>query len=117
MLGGRFKLVEIKSQAPPYLITIIFWENSRIQGRFKYKNIRDNKSEGFEKIETKNYSHPEIFKEDLVSNLSFELQAPLGSISGLAEYIRRDLGSDISESASENLEILKRTANKANLIL
>ncbi len=84
---------------------------------FKYKIPRDNKSSSFEKLETKNYSHPELFKEDLVSNLSFELQAPLGSISGLAEYIRKDLGSDISDSASENLEILKRTANKANLIL
>jgi two-component system, sensor histidine kinase ChiS len=84
---------------------------------FKYKNSKDNKSESFEKLETKNYSHPELLKEDLVSNLSFELQAPLGSISGLAEYIRRDLGSDISDSTSENLEILKRTANKANLIL
>ena len=84
---------------------------------FKYKNSKDNISKGFEKLETKNYSHPEVLKEDLVSNLSFELQAPLGSISGLAEYIRKDLGSDISDSTSENLEILKRTANKANLIL
>jgi two-component system sensor histidine kinase ChiS len=84
---------------------------------FKYKNSKGNISKGFEKLETKNYSHPEVLKEDLVSNLSFELQAPLGSISGLAEYIRKDLGSDISDSTSENLEILKRTANKANLIL
>jgi hypothetical protein len=36
----------------------------------KYKNSKGNISKGFEKLETKNYSHPEVLKEDLVSNLS-----------------------------------------------
>jgi two-component system, sensor histidine kinase ChiS len=84
---------------------------------YGYREKEVQNSNGYQGYGTKIYPRNENNQKDLISNLSFELQAPLGSILGIADYIRKDLGSDISDSTSENLDILIRTAGKAHLIL
>ncbi|NBU97944.1 MAG: hypothetical protein EBS19_07010, partial [Spirochaetia bacterium] len=96
------------------LLFVIIQENSII-----IKSIIQDKKD---KVSTDNlvnriYIDNDSLQNDFISNLSYELQAPLESIVGLSEVIQENNGLELSERSVENIKLINLTAIRTNKLI
>ena len=96
------------------LLFVIIQENSII-----IKSIIQDKKEkiGTDNLVNKIYIDNDSIQNDFISNLSYELQAPLESIVGLSEIIQRNNGLELSERSLENIKLINLTAIRTNKLI
>ena len=91
------------------LLFVIIQENSII-----IKNIIQDKKEivNSDNLVNRIYLDSESSQNDLISNLSYELQAPLGSIVGLSSVIQKNNNLELTERSLENIKLTKMKKGK-----
>ncbi len=105
---------EIKYVSLIILLLVIFQENST--------SIKKVILGSKEKVESKNlvnriYQNDDTFQNDFISNLSYDLQAPLESIVGLSEIIQKDTGTELSDRSLANIQLINLTAIRTNKLI
>ncbi len=96
------------------LLFVIIQENSII-----IKSIIQDKKEivNSDNLVNRIYLDSESSQNDLISNLSYELQAPLGSIVGLSSVIQKNNNLELTDRSLENIKLINITAIRTNKII